>query len=68
MVHSISREEADPDLDVLSEDMRVKSSMLLAQNLEQTKAKIDIFTFAYFRNCSTCKNWKYGLLPAMPCK
>ena len=43
MVHSISREEADPDLDELSEDMRVKSSLLLAQNLEQTKAQFDKF-------------------------
>ena len=38
LVHSMSREEADPDLDELSEDMRVKSRLLLAQNLEQTKA------------------------------
>lgn len=38
MVHSMSREEADHDLDELSEDMRVKSRLLLAQNLEQTKA------------------------------
>lgn len=34
----MSREEADHDLDELSEDMRIKSSLLLAQNLEQTKA------------------------------
>lgn len=34
----MSREEADHDLDELSEDMRVKSRLLLAQNLEQTKA------------------------------
>jgi len=38
MVHSMSREEADHDLEGLSEDMRLKSSLLLAQNLEQTKA------------------------------
>ena len=38
MVHSMSREEADHALDELSEDMRLKSSLLLAQNLEQTKA------------------------------
>ena len=38
MIHSMSREEADHDLDELSEDMRLKSSLLLAQNLEQTKA------------------------------
>ena len=38
ITHSFSREEADQDLDELSEDMRVKSSLLLAQNLEQTKA------------------------------
>ena len=38
LVHSMSREEADHDLDELSEDMRIKSSLLLAQNLEQTKA------------------------------
>ncbi len=38
IIHSMSREEADPDLDELSEDMRVKSRLLLAQNLEQTKA------------------------------
>ena len=39
MVHSMSREEPpDHDLDELSEDMRLKSSLLLAQNLEQTKA------------------------------
>ena len=53
MVHSISREEADPDLDLLSEDMRVKSSMLLAENLEQTKAKkAYIFT-------NSCSRWPY---------
>ena len=28
----------DPDVDELSEDMRVKSRMLLAKNLDQTKA------------------------------
>ena len=47
LVHSMSREEADPDLDELSEDMRVKSRLLLAQNLEQTKAffkKLKVYT------------------------
>lgn len=38
LVHSTSREEADHDLNELSEDMRVKSSLLLEQNIEQTKA------------------------------
>jgi hypothetical protein len=37
LVHSMSREEANHDLDELSEDMRIKSSILLAQNLDQTK-------------------------------
>ena len=38
LIHSMSREEHDPDVDELSEDMRVKSRMMLAKNLEQTKA------------------------------
>ena len=38
LIHSMSREEHDQDVDELSEDMRVKSRMMLAKNLEQTKA------------------------------
>ncbi len=37
MIHSMSREEAAGDLGELSEDMRAKSRLLLAKNLDQTK-------------------------------